>query len=95
MLWYSLEVPHRGASNEYPQRIFLWRIKKNINTFGLKKASYQELWPGAILIFYFSFIDKKDELAPVPSVGIIVGAIVAVILCMAIAAIMIIILFKR
>ena len=41
------------------------------------------------------FPDRKDELAPVPSVGIIVGAIVAVVLCMAIAAIMIIILFKR
>ena len=30
-----------GASNvnEYPQYMFLWRNKKNINTFGLKKAS--------------------------------------------------------
>ena len=27
---YSLEVPHRGTSNEYPQHIFLWRNKKNI-----------------------------------------------------------------
>ena len=25
---YSLEVPHWGASNEYPQHIFLWRNKK-------------------------------------------------------------------
>ena len=23
MLWYSLEVPHRGTSNEYPQHMFL------------------------------------------------------------------------
>ena len=30
MLWYSLEAPHRGASNEYPQRMFSWRNKKNI-----------------------------------------------------------------
>ena len=22
MLWYSLEVPHRGTSNEYPQHMF-------------------------------------------------------------------------
>ena len=43
MLWYSLEAPHQGASNEYPQHIFLWRNKKDINTFGMKKASYQEL----------------------------------------------------
>ena len=26
---YSLEAPHRGASNEYPQHMFLWRNKKN------------------------------------------------------------------
>ena len=41
---YSLEAPHRGTSNEYPH-IFLWRNKKNINTFGLKKkkTSYQKL----------------------------------------------------
>ena len=38
MLWYSLEAPRRGASNEYPQHMFSWRNKKNINTFGLKKA---------------------------------------------------------
>ena len=31
MLWYSLEAPRRGASNEYPQHIFSGRIKKNIN----------------------------------------------------------------
>ena len=35
---YSLEVHPRGASNEYPQHMFSWRNKKNINTFGLKKA---------------------------------------------------------
>ena len=29
MLWYSLEVPRRGASNEYPQHMFLWKNKKN------------------------------------------------------------------
>ena len=27
---YSLEAPLRGASNEYPQQMFLWRNKKNI-----------------------------------------------------------------
>ena len=30
ILWYSLEAPYQGASNEYPQDIFLWRRKKNI-----------------------------------------------------------------
>ena len=28
MLWYSLEAPRRGASNEYPQHMFSWRNKK-------------------------------------------------------------------
>ena len=27
---YSLDLPHQGASNEYPQHIFSWRNKKNI-----------------------------------------------------------------
>ena len=26
---YSLELPHRGSSNEYPQSMFLSRYKKN------------------------------------------------------------------
>ena len=30
MMWYSLEVPHRGTSNEYQQHMFSWRNKKNI-----------------------------------------------------------------
>ena len=37
MLWYSLEAPRRGASNEYPQYMFLRRNKKNINTFWIEK----------------------------------------------------------
>ena len=28
---YTLEVPHRGTSNEYPQRMFTWMIKKNVH----------------------------------------------------------------
>ena len=38
VLWYTLEAPHQGASNEYSQHMFLWRNEKNINTFGLKKV---------------------------------------------------------
>ena len=41
--WYSLEVPRRGASNEYPQHMFSLRNKKIINTFWRKKVPYQEL----------------------------------------------------
>ena len=32
MLWYSLEAPRRGASNEYPQHMFLWRNKKALSS---------------------------------------------------------------
>ena len=34
---YSLEVPRRGASNEYPQHMFSWRNKKDISIFWMKK----------------------------------------------------------
>ena len=40
---YSLEAPRRGASNEYPQNMFLLRNKRTKDTFWLKKAPYQEL----------------------------------------------------
>ena len=38
MLWYSLEAPQRRSSNVHSKHIFLWRNKKNINTFWLKKC---------------------------------------------------------
>ena len=40
---YSLEAPQRGASNEYPQHMISSRNKKNIDTFWVKKAPYQDL----------------------------------------------------
>ena len=37
---YSLEAPHRGASNKYPQHKFSWR-KKNTSSYpGLCKYDY-------------------------------------------------------
>ena len=36
MLW-SLIRSAQGTSNEYPQHMFLWRWKKNIDTFQLEK----------------------------------------------------------
>ena len=39
MLWVLI----RRASTEYPKRMFSSRNKKNIETFWLKNASYQEL----------------------------------------------------
>ena len=40
---YSLEVPQRGTSYEYPQHTFSYRNKKNIGTFQMKKVPYLEL----------------------------------------------------
>ena len=44
---YSLEGPQWGASIEYLQHMFLWRNKKNINSFWLKKKcliwSYEDI----------------------------------------------------
>ena len=37
---YSLEAPRRGGSNEYPQHMFLWRNKKDISMFWMKKVPY-------------------------------------------------------
>ena len=28
MVWYSLEAPHRGTPNEYPQHVFIRNKKK-------------------------------------------------------------------
>ena len=41
---YSLEAPRRGASNEYPQRMFLWRNKKNIMSIPPLICSYVHRW---------------------------------------------------
>ena len=39
MLWYSLEAPRRGASNEYPQHMFSSRNKKDISIYRMKKGT--------------------------------------------------------
>ena len=46
---YSLEVPHWGTSNEYPQHMFWCRNKKNINKFHMNKAPYLELYYQLVL----------------------------------------------
>ena len=44
MLWYSIEAPRQGTSNEYPQDMFLLRNKKDISSFRMKKVPYLLLW---------------------------------------------------
>ena len=61
---YTLEAPHRGASNEYPQNMFLRRNrKKNVKIFlsnkRLIKSHVQELF---ILHRYLNFMIHKNTL---------------------------------
>ena len=44
MLWYSLEAPRWGASNEYPQHMFSRRNKKDISIFRKEKVLYLLIW---------------------------------------------------
>ena len=44
ILWFSLEAPRRGASNEYLQHMFPCRNKKNSNNFRMKNRPYLVLW---------------------------------------------------
>ena len=44
MLWYSLERPCRGASNEYPQHMFSWRNISYQHFSDEKKTPYLLLW---------------------------------------------------
>ena len=62
---YSLEAPQQGASNEYPQHMFLWRNKKNINTFGLKKA------PELVLCVQILHMGKVSSGSLIPTSGVI------------------------
>ena len=52
MLWYSLEAPCQGTSNEYPQHKFLRRNKKNNMWIPPFICSYV-----IIIIFFFNFYD--------------------------------------
>ena len=42
-LWYSLEPPRRGGSNEYPQSMFLSRNKKKYQSFLSEKFQFLEV----------------------------------------------------
>ena len=58
MLWTALEMPWRGASNEYTQHLFSWRNKKNTILL-VEKVPYVEIcvwtlivWRVFVLKFY-------------------------------------------
>ena len=58
---YSLEAPRWGASNEYPQHMFLLRNKKNISTFLLKKMHYLEIWDLFKIQYSFSYFMSHNK----------------------------------
>ena len=69
MLWYSLEVPCWGTSNEYPQDMFSWRNQKNINTVMIEKSAlygdlnflyiFEYKW---VYIFMLCFLPKSTDI---------------------------------
>ena len=50
MLWILI----RGASNEYPQHMFLSRNKTNIDTFWLKKKKH-------LIKSYIRLVEKSEK----------------------------------
>ena len=52
MLWYSLEAPQRGASNEYPQHMFSWRNKKKYQYFWIEKSALTSAMVDSLLQFF-------------------------------------------
>ena len=65
MLWYSLEFPWRGDSNEYPQHMFLWRTKENYPLIITKYPPYLFHWKPSYLLEPPH--DKTNKMACVPS----------------------------
>ena len=65
---YSLEPPHRGGSNEYPQSMFLNRNKKN-NVYPFKPQFYyikvelrgSELYNHVSMMLLYRFVKRALE----------------------------------
>ena len=48
---YSSEVPHQGASNEYPQHMFPWRNKKKYQYILAGKKYLYNIWSYIFFLF--------------------------------------------
>ena len=59
---YSSELPRRGNSDEYPQHMFWWKNKKNINTFWPKKQLNWSYNCRCLFLCQFSLILAHNEL---------------------------------
>ena len=62
MLWYPLEAPHRGASNEYPQHVFL-EIRKMLCGYSLLSGvmSYMYLSQNLNILLSVDVAKKKKK----------------------------------
>ena len=58
MLWDSFEAPRRGASNEYPQHMFLLRNKKDIMWIPPLICSYDVLLMSTYKVCFHGEIRK-------------------------------------
>ena len=60
MLWYSLEAPRRGTSNEYPQHMFSSRNKKNIMWIPPLICSYVHYPCQVSIVLYFVIVQSSQ-----------------------------------
>ena len=60
---YSLEAPHWGASNEYPQHVFLWRNKKKCPLILSKTHLIRStgLWPNCQALWQVEVLQSACE----------------------------------
>ena len=61
MLWYSIEAPRWGASNEYAQHMFSWRDKKDISIFRMKKSALSVAMDTIRFPFFCVFFVSKGN----------------------------------
>ena len=62
MLWYSLEGPHWGTSNEYPQHMVSWKIKKKYFPDTLFSSPERSGWAIVITLCQLSSIVLRQQL---------------------------------
>ena len=71
MLWYSLEAPRQGTSNEYPQHMFSLRNKKNIMWMPPLICSYAD---SAHEMSSLIFSEKQKKNSKVSSAAHVISA---------------------
>ena len=69
---YSLEAPHRGTSNVYPQHMFLWKIRENypriITKYSLPTPLLSNRQIPLLLITQFLYYPTPKDFAFIPAI---------------------------